>query len=172
MESGCDARCWCSWSRLCGAQITQGWYYLQWGCSWNTLVCPNQDLAWDQRWQPFMQYFLLPGNCEYFVYIILNCTQTMCPPQLCWNRTVPKYENAGSEVRKARRNMGRDRCCSVCLYHSTTVCCCCSRATASPCLDSQLWATGRRAGLRGGTDYQRENVLYMYLAYNFSTFLY
>lgn len=77
---------WWSWSvihtvgtsdpGLCQAQITQGWDCLHWGHSWNILVYPDQGLALDQ---PFMQYFLLVGNRECFVYIILNCTQTMCP---------------------------------------------------------------------------------------------
>lgn len=67
---------------LCQAQLTQGQYRLLRGHSWNMLVCPNQGLASDQRWQPIMQYFLLLGNCECFVYIILNCTQTMCLPLL------------------------------------------------------------------------------------------
>lgn len=60
-------------------QITQGWDCLQWDHSWNLLVYPDQGLALDQQWQPIMQYFLLMGNLKCFVYIILNCIQTMCP---------------------------------------------------------------------------------------------
>lgn len=60
---------------LCKGQIKWGWNCLQGGHSWNTLVYSDQGWASDKRWQPIMQYFLLLGNCECFVYVILNCIQ-------------------------------------------------------------------------------------------------
>lgn len=78
MGSGCDTHCWYFWSQIMTSPSYTRWDCLQWGHSWNMLVYPDLSLALVQWRQPIMQYFLLLGNPECFVYIILNCTQTMC----------------------------------------------------------------------------------------------